>query len=137
MFPAAHQVPATGLGRVHALAATVVHGEDVVDALFSIRNRTLSWQAAPAAPRPGPSPGSSRSRHLQLPPVFVPWCGRGGGRDKVCGDGASAVMVDAAVAPELEILSRVAILSLRVVEGIGHAHAFDRLLRDAVHLHRL
>ena len=41
-------------------------------------------------------------------------------------------MVDRPVGHHLEVLRRPRALGLRVVEGVEHRHAFDRLLRDAV-----
>ena len=57
--------------------------------------------------------------------------GRRGRRDP-------AVVVDRAIADHLEILG-VAFrrrVGVRLVEGVGHAHPFDRLLRDAVDCRR-
>src|SRR5262249_21201684 len=47
-----------------------------------------------------------------------------------------AVMVNATCAGHLETLSVSAALALGIVERVGEADAFDRLLRDAVKFHR-
>ena len=46
------------------------------------------------------------------------------------------LMVDAAVAEHLEVLRLVPLCRAGIVEGVQHAHAFDRRLRDAVHRER-
>ena len=54
----------------------------------------------------------------------------GGAVDRV---GQPAVVVDAAVAEDLEVLRLVPVLRLGVGERVDHAHAFDGRLRRAVH----
>ena len=54
--------------------------------------------------------------------------------------GVPAVVIDPAVGDHLEVLglARRGRIRVRLVEGVGHAHAFDRLLLDAIdHLRRL
>src|SRR5262245_3500528 len=51
--------------------------------------------------------------------------------------GDPAVMIDSAIAKHLEILRDAAARLVLAVEGVGHADAFDRLLRHAVHHARL
>src|SRR6185436_14910931 len=48
--------------------------------------------------------------------------------------GVPAVVIDAAVADHLEVLGPAGRrrVGIRLVEGVGHAHAFDRLLLDAI-----
>ncbi len=55
----------------------------------------------------------------------------------VDGGGEPAVGVDGAVAEHLEVLRRVALRRLRVVERVDHAHALDRRLHGAVDALRL
>src|SRR5262249_15606111 len=65
------------------------------------------------------------------PPTGLP------GYGPVSGGCHPAVVVDAAVAEHLEILSPPPGGGPGVVKGVGHAHALDRLLPDAVDLRRL
>ena len=50
----------------------------------------------------------------------------------VLGHGGPALVVNAAIARHLEILGLVPFVSFRIIEGIGHADAFDRALLDPV-----
>ena len=46
--------------------------------------------------------------------------------------GQPAIVVNAAIAEDLEVLRLVPVLRLGILKGVHHAHAFDRRLRRAV-----
>ncbi len=54
-------------------------------------------------------------------------------RCAVLGDGRPALVVDAAIAEHLEVLGFMPICRPRIIERIGHAHAFQRTLQHAIH----
>src|SRR3954452_19136949 len=59
------------------------------------------------------------------------------GEPAVAGCGDPAVLVERAVSEHLEVLDVSRARRLRIVERVHHADALDRLLPDAVDLHRL
>ena len=58
-------------------------------------------------------------------------------RHAVPSDRGPTLVVDAAVAEHLEVLRLASLGRIRVVEAVGHAHAVQRHLLDAVHERRL
>jgi hypothetical protein len=76
---------------------------------------------------------------VELPDVPVERHGAGRGSQAVLAVACArppAVVVDGAGADELEVLRRVPVLGVRVVEGVDHAHPIHRLLIDAVDARR-
>ena len=78
-------------------------------------------------------------RVVELPDVLVERgdLGLRDPRRRVLRHRRPAAVIDAAVAADLEVLRLVAVGRGRVVERVGHAHALDRALLDAVHMRRL
>lgn len=112
---------------VEALDAAVVEGEDVV--LAGLQHEQLLEAVQPLR-----LPGGEVVRLrpvvgcVELPDVVVERRQLGAElpRSGVPGDGGPALVVGAPVAEHLEVLRRVPLLGLRVVEGVGHAHALQR-----------
>ena len=136
---AGDQRRAPGEVGVEALDAPVVEREDVVlarlvheerlqlgELLGHLRRQVV--RLAPVAcscrraPRRRLRTGAARLDH--------PW-------SRVARHRRPALVVDAAVAEHLEVLRLAPLGGVGVVEGVAHAHALDRLLRDAVNRRRL
>ena len=135
---AGHQVGPPDQGGIQALQGPVIEGqhgvldrflqEEVLQLLELLR--VLRGQVVRQAEvRPGV---------VQLPRVvFERRPGLEFPRRPVDGAGQPAVVVDGAVAEDLEVLGRVPARRLGVREGVGQAHAFDGRLRRPVHALRL